>query len=102
MKFKKGDRVCALLVCNKWGVDFMCYVGHLQAIEKKGLQNPVAQIKVDTYYDLNTKHKHDPTVTRVDIRLFKLLLWTDEVKAKIKTLRTQSRELNATVKELRK
>lgn len=94
MKFKKGDRVCAILVCNKWGVDLTCYVGELQKVEKVGNMNPVAQINVDTYISLGKKEKHKPTVTRVDVKLFKLLLWTDDVKEKIKQVRDCSRELH--------
>lgn len=99
MKFKKGDRVCAVLVCNKWGVDFLCYVGELDKIEKRPNSNPVAQIKVDTRYSIVTKTKHEPVVSRVDAKLFKILLWTPEVKAQIKEVRSQSRILNeATLK----
>lgn len=101
MKFKKGDKVCALLVCNKWGVDFMCYVGELQKIEQVQGRNPVAQINVDSYYDLKIKHRHAPTVTRVDVKLFKLLPWTHEVKLKIQDLRDQSRKLNKMTRELK-
>jgi hypothetical protein len=95
MKFSKGDRVCVLLVCNKWGVDFTCYVGALVKVEKKGqFANPTAELLVDKYIGLDSKQKHEPRKVVVDIRLFKMLHWNDENKALVKELRKQSKVLH--------
>jgi len=93
IEFHKGDRVCAVLVCNKWQVDFSCFCGRLVRIEKNEFVNK-AVIRVTTYFTLYEKQKHKPTEYVLDIDLFKLLPWNEENRKKVRELRLASRTLN--------
>jgi hypothetical protein len=93
MKFRKGDKVCALLVANKWGVDFTCFCGKLVKIEERG-SLLVAKIMVSTYYDLYKKQKHKPSEFSLDVRLFKLLPWNEQTKEYVKSVRKASQTLH--------
>jgi hypothetical protein len=103
-KFAKGDRVCALLVCNKWGVDFTCFVGTLQKVEKRGHagEMPVATITVDKsfflYGPVQEQKSHD---FKLDVRLWKLLPWTKETRDEVSNLRKECRVLDEMTKKVR-
>jgi hypothetical protein len=103
-KLAKGDRVCALLVCNKWGVDFTCFVGTLKKVEKRGLNGemPIATVSVDKvfflYGPVQEQKEHDFSL---DARLWKLLPWTKETRTEIKHLRKACRMLNELTRKVR-
>jgi hypothetical protein len=91
MKFKKGEKVCAVIVANKWGVEFSCFVGVLESVERKPGSNPVVTMSTRRYIGLTTDQKYDkPTSQRIDAKVFKVMPWNDEVKAFVKELRDQS------------
>lgn len=98
--FKKGDKVCALLVANRWGIDFTCFCGRLVRIEQTATIRK-AVIKVTVYIDLQTRQKHPPSEYTLDVRLFKLLHWNEETKAKIKELRAASRKMHKLTRSVR-
>lgn len=93
MKFRRGDKVCALLVANKWGVDFTAFMGKLVKIEDTGTIRK-ATIKVTRYYSLYEMQRHKPKEFCLDIRVFKLLKWDDASKAEVIALRNASRTLH--------
>ncbi len=99
-KFKKGDKVCALLVANRWGVDFTCFCGRLVNIEERGTVLS-AKIMVSVYYDLFVKKKHKPSEFNLDIRLFKLMPWNNETRAHLRQVRAASQTLHALTKRIR-
>lgn len=100
MKYRKNDKVCALLVANRWGVDFTCFCGRLVAIEERGTVR-AAKIMVSVYYDLFVKKKHKPSEFNLDIRLFKLMPWNDETKTYLREIRQASRTLHELTKRAR-
>jgi hypothetical protein len=100
LKLRKGDRVCALLVCNKWGVELTCFVGELLKVEKT-TYSTVVSINVDFYMDLTSKRKQPPHVFTLDAKLFKVLPWTLEMQEKIRAVRDQARLLDQATKTLR-
>lgn len=93
MKFRTGDRVCALLVANRWGVDFTCFCGRLVEIEERGAVLS-AKIKVTQYFSLYGKKTCKSAEFNLDIRVFKLMKWTEETKAHVIAVRKASRELD--------
>lgn len=103
-KFKKGDRVCALLVSNRWGIDLTCFVGELKKIEKRGPDGtmPVAVIHVTKSFFLygapEDRKGHD---FHLDARLWKILPWTQETRDLIKELRAESRVLDQLTRKVR-
>jgi hypothetical protein len=103
-KLRKGDRVCALLVCNKWGVDLTCFVGTLKKIEKRGMNGelPAAVITVDKtfflYGPVENRKEHD---FELDARLWKILPWTKDTRTKIKEVRTAARVLDQLTRKVR-
>jgi hypothetical protein len=100
MKFSKDDKVCALLIANKWGIDFTCFVGKLVKVEKSPA-NTVAHIEVTRYIGLLSTQRHKPTLFKLDIRLFKLLHWNPDTKEKVKELRNVSRTLHQLTREIK-
>lgn len=100
MKFRRGDKVCALLVANKWGVDFTAFMGKLVGIEDTG-SILKAKIMVTRYYSLHENQKHSPKEFTLDIRVFKLLHWNDETKKEVAALRLASRSLHKMTKRVR-
>lgn len=102
MKFKKGDKVALVLIANKWGLDFTCYIGTLKKVEKKGqYSNPTATISCTKYIGLDSKQTHDPRDVCVDVRLFKMVHWNEEIKTKLRKLREVSQQLHALTTEFR-
>lgn len=99
MKYKKGDRVCALLVANKWGIDFTCFMGKLVKIEETTMVLK-ATILVTDYYGLYHHQKHKPKEFTLDIRVFKLMRWDAKTKTEVKELRAASRVLHKMTKKL--
>ncbi len=99
MKFRKGDKVCALLIANRWSVDFTCFMGRLVKIEETPSVLK-ATILVTRYYGLYGGHEHDPKEFVLDIRLFKMMHWNAETKSKVKELRAASRTLHEMTKKL--
>lgn len=103
-KFAKGDRVCALLVCNRWGVDLTCFVGELKKVEKRGPNGemPIVTINVDKsiflYGEPQNQKPHDFTL---DARVWKILPWTKETRTEIKGLRKACRMLDAMTKKVK-
>ena len=93
MKYRRGDKVCALLVANRWGVEFTCFCGRLVNIEERGTVL-AAKIMVSVYYDLFVKKTHPPSEFSLDIRLFKLMPWNNETKSHIRAVRQASRTLH--------
>jgi hypothetical protein len=103
-KFAKGDRVCALLVCNRWGVEFNLFVGTLMKVEKRGFdgKTPIVTINVDTYLYLNGPSQNQkPHDFVLDANLWKILPWNKETRAEIKQLRKACRMLNEMTKKVK-
>lgn len=103
-KFAKGDRVCALLVCNKWGVDFTCFVGTLKKVEKRGPNGemPIATINVDKCFFLKGPvQEQKPHDFQLDVRLWKLLPWNKETREEVKNLRKACRLLDEMTKKVK-
>lgn len=100
MKFRRGDKVCALLVANKWGVDFTAFMGRLVSVEETG-SILKAKIKVTRYYSLYESKKHAPKEFTLDIRVFKLLHWNSSTKNEVIKLRDASRMLHRMTKKVR-
>lgn len=100
MKFRKGDKVCLLLVNSRWGIDLTCFVGTLVKIEITPY-SVVAHVDVTRYISLvkNEKYKQ-PTLYKVDAKLFKLLPFNESTKAQIREILKQSRRLSKTVQQL--
>lgn len=101
MKFRKGDKVCALLVCNKWGVDLTCFIGTLSKISNAG-SSKQATIEVTRYVDLVSTQKHKPRPFVLDLKLWQLLHWNLNTKEKLKQLRATSRSLNKITSDIRR
>lgn len=103
-KIKKGDKVCALLVSNKWGVDLTCFVGTLKGIEKRGADGaiPVAVITVTrTFFLYGAPQEQKAHDFHLDARLWKILPWTKETRDEIKKLREASRLLDQLTRKVR-
>jgi hypothetical protein len=100
MKFRRGDKVCALLVANKWGIDFTAFMGKLVSVEQTEYVKK-ATIRVTHYYSLYSMDKHQPKEFTLDIRLFKLLKWNSTTKKKVGDLRTACRMLDQMTKNVK-
>lgn len=103
-KVKKGDKVCALLVSNKWGVDLTCFVGTLQDIEKRGANGemPVAVINVTkTFFLYGAPKEQKAHDFHLDARLWKILPWNKATRDEIKKLREASRVLDQLTRKVR-
>jgi hypothetical protein len=103
-KLTKGERVCALLVCNKWGIDFTCFVGVLQKVEKRGLNGemPVATIEVDkAFYLYGPVQEQKAHPYHLDARLWKILPWNKETRAEVKSLRKACRTLDEMTRKVK-
>jgi len=92
--------VCLLLVNSKWGIEVTCFVGKLVKIEITAY-SVVAHVDVTRYISLvkNEKYKQ-PTLYKVDARLFKLLPFNETTKGKILDILKQSRALCKTIQQL--
>lgn len=100
MKFAKGDKVCALLVNNKWGVEYTCFVGELEKVEKTSY-GTIAHIQVTKSISLYDKKEYPASLFRLDAKLFKILPWNDTTKLKLKTLREASKVLDKLTREIK-
>lgn len=100
MKFRKGDKVCLLLVNSRWGIDVTCFVGRLVKIEVSPYAK-AAHVDVTRYISLvkNEKYKQ-PTLYKVDVKHFKLLPFDEHTKAHVRDILKQSRRLCKTMQSL--
>lgn len=101
MKVRKGDKIVLLNVKSVYGITYECILGTLEGVRTLYGKN-IYKVKASKFYFLKGHTDMDGKEMEVSGEVFRLIPFTDEVKAQLKALRASCLQTQAAYDMIKK